>query len=453
MLGTKQRSSYRPCLEILEDRRLLDGNVLQKNLVSDLPGVALNQDPQLVNPWGIAESTTSFFWISDNNAAVSTLYNTAGTKQGLVVHIPSPTDPTGGGTPTGTVFNITLGTSGAGFPVTSNGHTGNAMFLFATEDGIIAGWAPSVDGTHAIIAVNNSPGAVYKGLAIGTDGNGRTLLYAANFRAGTIDVFDTGFHAVTTLGANAFIDPNLPRGYAPFNVQVLNGKVYVTYALQDDAKHDDVSGPGHGFVDMYNLDGSGLQRLVSRGPLNSPWGLALAPSSFGSLAGDLLVGNFGDGHIHVFNPSTGAFVTTLKDPDGEDIQIDGLWALKVGNGGNGGDPTKVYFTAGLFGERHGLFGSLTSVAAGSDEGMAEGEAVTAAVDVVQLDLMQLQQDVAAGMSPATIRQDLQTLRSDLQTLVRTEVRFAVDARLDAHAAAMGHGNHDGDDPFDLFGGW
>jgi uncharacterized protein (TIGR03118 family) len=189
------------------------------------------------------------------------------------------------------------------------------------------------------------------------------VLYAANFRSGQVEVYDSAFKRVTLVGS-AFRDPHLPSGYAPFNVQVLGDKVYVTYALQDAAKHDDVGGPGHGFVDVFNLNGTpglahGRVRLVSHGPLDSPWGLAMAPSSFGKLGGDLLVGNFKSGLIDAFNPTTGHFLGNLKHPDGKPIQIDHLWALKVGNGGAGGDANTVYFTAGIDNEMHGLFGSLS----------------------------------------------------------------------------------------------
>src|SRR5262245_60386426 len=435
----------RPALEALEDRCLLDANVLQTNLVSDLAGVAMSQDPHLVNPWGISASATGPFWVSDNNAGVSTLYNTAGTPQSLVVSIPSPGDPTGdSGTPTGTVFNIAQG-SGA-FKITDGTNTAPAIFLFATEDGTIVGWNPGVNppgidpataGTHGIIAVDNSTnpsaadGAVYKGLAIATDAAGVTRLYATNFRSGQVEVFDTSFKPAT-LPAGAFTDPDLPRGYAPFNVQALGDRIYVTYAKQDEDREDDVAGPHHGFVDVFNLDGTpglpgGAVRLVSRGPLDSPWGLALAPDSFGSLSGALLVGNFGNGHINAFNPTTGAFLGELKDPDGEPIVIDGLWALRVGNGGNGGDPGKVYFTAGLFDETHGLFGSLTPVAEGTPEGPAEGQMVQAALDVVQLDLNAFLMDSSSGASRATLRQDLQNLQAALVQLVQTEQQFAKDA--------------------------
>ncbi len=476
--------TFRPALESLEDRQLLAGNVLQTNLVSDLPGVAQIHDPNLVNPWGISESPGSNgspFWISDNNAGVSTLYNsnfkttppTPIALNPLVVDIPAPGDPLGAtGTPTGTVFNIDLG--GGGFKITGpnkSGQTASApsVFLFATEDGTIVGWNPGIDpsgqfagpggaSTHAVIAVDNSgnnftepdpakqTGAVYKGLTIAS-GNGSPisaldpdstfLLYASNFRAGTVDVWDPTAVSSTnpsfkpaTLPAGAFTDPDLPKGYAPFNVQVLNvngtDKVFVTYARQDDTKHDDAAGHGRGFVDVYNLDGTGEQRLVSRGDLNSPWGLAIAPASFGTLEGSLLVGNFGDGRIHAYNATTGAPMGSLKDPDGEPIQIDGLWALKVGNGGNGGDSNSVYFTAGLDHEQHGLFGSLKGVDPGTAENQTEAQMVQADLDIVQLALAAAINDIKSGASRATIRQDLQTLDDAVDTLVRAEREFFED---------------------------
>jgi uncharacterized protein (TIGR03118 family) len=407
--GTPVRKPARCRLEVepLEERALMSANVLQTNLVSDLPGVAQVQDPNLVNPWGISESGSSPFWISDNNAGVSTLYQVPGANNTpvsinpLVVSIPTPIDPAGAtGAPTGTVFNIDGGAAG-GFTVSGldkNGKpiTASAFFLFDTEDGTILGWNPAVDptgkfdgpggeSTHAVIAVDNSgnnftepdplkqTGAVYKGLSTASslspifanDPSSTTVLYAANFRSGQVEVYDPNFKQVT-LHAGAFSDPKLPRGYAPFNVQVLDDKVYVTYALQDTAKHDDVGGQGHGFIDVFNLDGTpglpgGKERLVSRGQLDSPWGLALAPSSFGNVANDLLVGNFKSGFIDIYNPTTGQFLGQLKDADGAPIHIPYLWALKVGNGGAGGDANTVYFTAGLDNETHGLFGSLTPV--------------------------------------------------------------------------------------------
>ncbi len=410
------------------------GAVLQTNLVSDLSGVAAATDPNLVNAWGISESSGSPFWISDNGSGLTTLYQVPGASNPpvsinpLVVNIPTPVSPTGGA-PTGTVFN-TASASNA-FEVTGPNKAGltttaSASFLFDTEDGTIVGWNPGIDPTgqfggsggasnHAVIALDNSgnnftnanpnqqTGTVYKGLAIATsttpiltgDANSTALLYASNFRAGTVEVYDAQFGKVTSLPRGAFQDRRLPHGYAPFNVQVLNGKVYVSYALQDAAKHDDVAGPHHGFVDVFNLDGTpglsgGRVRLVSGGVLDSPWGLAIAPTGFAGLNDRrndpvLLVGNFGNGLINAFDSITGAPLGQLRDPDGEPIQIDGLWALKVGNGGSGGATNTVYFTAGPFGETHGLFGSLTTATPGSPEGPAEAQWVQANADVVQLD--------------------------------------------------------------------
>jgi len=380
--------------------------IVQTNLVSDVPGVAPANpvDPFLLNPWGLAYSPTSPFWVSDNNAGVSTLYTGTGAKIPLTmnpsqgVDIPSPDGNPTGGTPTGIVFN-----GGSGFVIseTMNGVTksGPARFIFATEDGTIVGWAPNVDFNNGIIAVDNSTnptaadGAVYKGLAIATDSTGQTLLYASNFRAGTVDVFNTSFKPATNLPAGAFTDPHLPKGYAPFDIQELNGKIYVTYALQDAFKHDDVAGQGHGFVDSYNLDGSGETRVVTRGLLNSPWGLAIAPASFGDLAGDLLVGNFGNGRINAFRLDSqghGHFQDQLKDANGNPIQIDGLWALKVGNDHAAGSSNTLFFTAGINGEADGLFGSLQAVPSHQDDNGDDNDQGDDHAD--------LGRDIAAGLT-------------------------------------------------------
>jgi uncharacterized protein (TIGR03118 family) len=325
----------------------------QVNLVSDIPGLALTTDPDLVNAWGISHSPTSPFWISDNGMGLSTLYNGAGTKLALVVTIPPPAGSPAGttATPTGQLFNGTTD-----FAVTNGITSAPSRFIFATEDGTISGWNPTVDPTHAILGADNSAsGAVYKGLAFGSNASGN-FLYAANFHAGTIDVFDKDFHQVQLAGS--FSDPTIHRGFAPFNIQNLGGKLYVTYAKQDADRHDDVAGPGNGYVDIFDTNGNLLQRLATRGRLNSPWGLAIAPPSFGVFAGDLLVGNFGDGRINVVDPVTGDFLAQLRDAKNRPITINGLWGLIVGNGGNGGDVDKVYFTAGPNGEADGLFGSL-----------------------------------------------------------------------------------------------
>jgi len=278
------------------------------------------------------------------------------------------------------VFNVALATHGfviSGVDPNGNPTTAPAVFLFATEDGTIVGWNPGVNppgfdptkaGTYGIVAVDNSSkpsaasGAVYKGLAIATDSTGNTFLYAANFRAGTVEVYDTSFNQVSP-SPNAFADPRLLSGYAPFNIIQLPFKgspaLFVTYAKQDKAKHDDVPGPGRGFVDTFGLSGQLLARFAERGELNSPWGAELAPASFGEFGGDILIGNFGNGHINAFDPSSGEFLGELTNPKGQVIVIDGLWTLRVGNGGAGGAADTIYFTAGPNGEKDGLFGSLT----------------------------------------------------------------------------------------------
>jgi uncharacterized protein (TIGR03118 family) len=310
-------------------------------LVSDVSGLANFTDSDLKNPWGISSSATSPFWVSNNGSGVVTLYDGTGVKQSLVVTIP----PAGAGTPTGTVFNFTPGFNGD-------------SFLFATESGTITGWRSAL-GTAAETTVDNSAAdAVYKGMALGNNGSDN-FLYAANFFSGLINVFSSNFSPVTLSGS--FTDPNLPAGYAPFNVQNLGGSLYVSYALQDAAKHNDVSGAGNGFVDIFDFNGNLVKRLISNGPLNSPWGLALAPSQFGQFSNALLVANSGDGKINAFDAITGAFLGTLEDANGNPITIDGLRGLIFGNGGNAGNPDTLFFTAGPDGEQRSLLGSVAPV--------------------------------------------------------------------------------------------
>ncbi len=330
----------------------------QTNLVSDGFVPAATTDPNLINPWGLTHSATSPFWVSDNGTGVTTVYTGAGALVKVggfdAITIAAPPGQTSPASPTGDVFNI----AGTGFNVTSGGQTGSSVFIFATEDGTISGWNPNVDPGSSVLAVDNShdgTGAVYKGLAIGQTEDG-TFLYAANFRNGTVDVFDQNFQQV-----NSFTDPKVPAGYAPFNVQVLDDHLFVTFALQDDAKHDDVAGAGHGFVDEFDLEGHLLHRVASGGVLDSPWGLAIAPPGFGEFANDLLVGNFGDGTINVFNPKNDHFLGKLEGADGAPITIGDLWALIPGTGNAGSDPNKIYFTAGVQNEAHGLFGSLAAI--------------------------------------------------------------------------------------------
>ena len=337
---------------------------LVRNLVSDIPNLADHTDPNLVGAWGISESAASPFWIADAGSGLSTLYTTNGTAIPLVVHIPGA----GGsarGIPTGTVFN-----GSTGFEVAPGKP---AAFLFDTLDGTISGWNSTVDRTHAVVKVDNSGiGASYTGLAMGTSGS-ITYLYAANFHSGKIEVYNSTFTPVSLL--NAFQDSMLPAGYAPFNIQNLGGNLYVAYALQNASKSFAAGGPGTGYVDVFSPSGALMHRLISQGPLNSPWGLAIAPATFGVFANDLLVGNFGDGTVNAFNPATGAFQGTVNDVLGTPVVIPNLWALQVGNGGSGGDPNAVYFTAGIPGPdngNHGLFGRLESAPQATTQTVVNG---------------------------------------------------------------------------------
>ncbi len=327
----------------------------QTNLVSDIVGAAQFTDVNLVNPWGLVHSPMSPWWVSDNGAGVSTLYNGLGVKVPLTVTIPPPAGSPAGtaAAPTGVIFN-----GDGGFNVSENSTSASSLFIFDTEDGTISGWNPGVDLTHAILAVDRSnvgKGAVYKGLAIGNNASG-TFIFATNFRFGTIEMFDSNFKLV-----RSFTDHRLPQSFAPFGIQNIGGNLYVTFAKQDAAKHDDVAGPGHGFVDVFDTNGNLISRLISRGSLNSPWGLALAPANFGQFSNDLLVGNFGDGHINVFDPNTGAALGSLQNSGGIPIEIDGLWSLQFGNGAAAGLTNELFFTAGIDDEAHGLFGKIESV--------------------------------------------------------------------------------------------
>jgi uncharacterized protein (TIGR03118 family) len=326
---------------------------VQHNLVSDLPGLADVTDTNLVNPWGIATSASSPFWISENHSGLSTLYNSTGGVVSLVVTIPPPANGQSPAAPTGIVFNGNTND----FLVASNQP---AHFIFATEDGTISGWN---GGAHAVLKIDNSSSnAVYKGLALATNST-NTFLYAADFHNSRVDVFDSAFQPVSLPGA--FTDSSLPAGYAPFGIHSIGGSLYVTYALQDSDAHDDVAGAGHGFVNVFDATGTMLKRLVSQAALNSPWGLAKAPLGFGSFSQALLIGNFGDGMINAFDPASGVFLGHLNDTNGTALSIQGLWGLKFGNGGQGGESLKLYFTAGIPGggsvEDHGLFGSIAAV--------------------------------------------------------------------------------------------
>jgi uncharacterized protein (TIGR03118 family) len=335
----------------------------QTDLVSDLPGAVQPADPNLLNAWGIAFLPTSPFWVNANGNGTSNLYDGAGVIfSGLPrVIIPPPTStPTDTATPTGIVANPNnVFVGGTDF-------TGDA-FIFDSEDGIISGWQPADGGTAAIQADNShaddpTKDAVYKGLAIANTADGKPHIYATNFRQGTIDVFDASDHQVSLSGN--FQDGRIPNWYAPFNIAPIKGKLYVTYALQDAEKHDDVAGQGHGFIDVFTTDGVLVRRFVSGGVLNSPWGLALAPKEFGLFSGKLLVGNFGDGHVWAFDPKLGlAPIGQLWARKGMTIKplvIDGLWSLTDGTGALNATKNAIYFSAGPNGEADGLFGTLTA---------------------------------------------------------------------------------------------
>ncbi len=300
--------------------------------------------------------------MSDNAAGVTTLYDGAGNARPLVVTIPAA--PSAGaaavGTPTGQAFN-TFDPGSSDFVISKAGASGPGFFLFATEDGTIEGWNPNVDPARAVIAVDRSTatdsagdvGAAYKGLALVTTPAGK-FLYASNFRFGTVDVFDSHFDLV-----NSFTDPTVPAGFAPFGIHNIGGKLFVTFAKQDAEKHDDVSRPGNGFVDVFSPNGDLLQRFVSRGKLDSPWAVTLAPSTFGAFGGDILVGNFGDGRINAYDPSTGEHVGQLSSPVGGPITIAGLWGLRFAPATPGAGPNTLFFTAGINDEADGLFGEIT----------------------------------------------------------------------------------------------
>jgi len=319
-------------------------------LVSDQANKAAHQDPNLVNAWGLVAGPSTPWWVANNHSNTSTLYDGSGNAVPLVVKVT--------GAPTGAVFN-----GGTGFKVSKNGATAPALFLFDTESGVIRAWNPNVPppapSTTAFRVVDmRSEHAIFKGLAIASTAEGAHL-YATDFHNGKVDVFNQRFHLVTRPGA--FVDPNIPSGYAPFGIQTIGSHIFVTYAKQDAAAEDDVAGAGFGFVDMYSRSGKLLQRVASKGSLDAPWGIAWAPSDFGSASGHLLIGNFGDGMINVFEPeSNGEFMHegNLHRLNGNPIVIPGLWALQFGNGAAAGPMNTLFFTAGPDGESHGLFGSI-----------------------------------------------------------------------------------------------
>ena len=347
----------------------------QTNLVSDIVGEAPVHDPNLINPWGLTRGSATPWWVSDNNAGVSTLYT--GTGQIIpingngIVTIPAPKNAPAGfvSAPTGTVFN------GSGDFLLPNGKP--AVFMFATEDGTISGWN---GGPSAVRVVDNNDngsanGAVYKGMTI-ADNNGKRFLYVSNFRAGTVEVYDTNFKPVRLPGDAFAVNAEdgdddggadrVPKGFAPFNVQNIGGSLFVTYAKQTADRHDNVAGDGLGYVEIFTPAGKHIGHLEHGSWLNSPWGVVWTPRDFGTFSNSILVGNFGSGWVAAFNGFDHKFEGFVKTPNDSLLFIDGLWSLTFGNGGAAGPSTTLFFSAGPDHETHGLFGTLTPVAAEQD---------------------------------------------------------------------------------------
>jgi uncharacterized protein (TIGR03118 family) len=331
----------------------------QANLVSNIMGMAPVHDPNLKNPWGLTRSSGSPWWVGNNNSGTSTLYDGKGNIIPLVVTVPAPkAAPTGTqSAPTGVVFN--------GSPTDFLLAPGKqAIFIFATEDGTISGWNPGIDFHNAVLKVDNSDGggadgAVYKGATSG-EINGKRFLYVTNFRSAKVEVYDTNFKRVH-LGEEAFEDEGLPRGFAPFNVQNIGGTLFVTYAKQNAARHDDIAGDGNGFVRIFTPSGKLIGHLEHGDWLNSPWGVVWTTRDFGEFSNAILVGNFGSGRVAAFNGFTYKFMGFLKNPNDSILTIDGLWSITFGNDATAGPANTLFFTAGINGELDGLFGTITPV--------------------------------------------------------------------------------------------
>jgi len=328
---------------------------VEVNLVSDIASNAPHTDARLVNPWGLVAGGEGI-WLNDNGTGLTTAYSPAGVGVRFAIHIPGVTG--GFGPPTGLVFNDTMG-----FVITNGLRHAPSTFLMATEEGTIVAWSHGISGSNAVIVANNViPASVYKGLAIARDTNGSPQIYAANFHSGMVDVFDTHFQYVTS-----FTDPNLPLLFAPFNVRNIHGRVFVTFAKQKlPDKHDDEAGPGNGFVDVFDSDGTLLRNFAAQGPLNSPWGMAMAPNHFGKFSHALLVGNFGDGKILAYDLLTGKLLGNLTTAAGDDVVIPGLWGLSFERSELferecNFEAQRLYFTAGINGEADGLFGYIRPV--------------------------------------------------------------------------------------------
>ena len=341
------------------------------NLVADQAGVADHTDKNLVNPWGNAFSSTSPFWVGDSGTGLSTLYDGSGTPNAsIVVSIPAA----GGASTPGPVTGVMQNSATTAFQVASGKQS---SFAFCSLDGVISGWNSSVSATKAeVLLDNSSKGAVYTGCAITTPSGGTPQMYLANFNSGKVEVYDQNMNPITTA---SFTNSAIPTGYAPYNVTILNSNVYVAYAKQDPTKKVSVPGAGNGYLAVYDLSGNLLGPTISGGNLNAPWGVAIAPSTFGSFASDLLVGNFGDGKINAYNATSGALAGTLQDLSGNPIVVSGLWWIGFGNTGKNVDPATLYFTAGTGGEQHGLLGSIQSAAVFTSAEIANGASFGTAI--------------------------------------------------------------------------
>ena len=353
-----------PALDGLDQRCLLDAGIgyVQTSLVSDIKGLARTSDPNLQNPWGVSQNTQGQFRVADNATGVSTEYSAAGKIIGTPVTIPTPPGVTPPSAPNGNVFNTT-----SDFVISHDGKSAPATVIFSSENGTIVGFNPAVDPNEGILEADLSQsGAVFKTLTAGSV-NGANYIYASDFHNGTVDVFNGQFQLVHLSGS--FTDPNIPAGFAPFGLKNVNGTLFVTYAKQDGARHDDVAGVGNGFIDEFTLSGNFIERFASQGLLNSPHGIAVAPDNFGQFSNALLVGNFGDSKVNAFNLNTGQFLGQLTDAHGKTLILNGgfkqesdtkgLWGLTFGDGQNGAATNSLFFAAGINDENDGLFGKLT----------------------------------------------------------------------------------------------
>ena len=335
-------------------------------LVSDGVVPAAHTDANLKNPWGVAFNPKGFVWVADNGTNVATLYDGNGVPQSLVVTIPDGKN--GSASPTGIVFNGTQS-----FTVSENGKSGVAAFVFTGEGGTITAWAPAVGPTNAFVMYDDGTGgAVYKGLALAAM-NGNNFLYATDFHNNKIDVFDTNFTKVAMPGA--FTDPAMPVGFAPFGIQAIGSNLFVTYAMQDAVKHDDVAGAGLGMVDVYDTAGNLKQRFATGGSLNAPWSIAQAPGNFGSMSGAILIGNFGDGTINAFNASSGQSMGPLTGPNGSPIVEHGAWGIAFGNDLSNQPSNTLFFAAGPNDEADGVYGRIdlnTTSSSGANTGSSAG---------------------------------------------------------------------------------